>query len=144
MKLIIAASVATFGILFGAFAATRLWEQERARRHAPPRDEAALRAASAEAEKALQIAYAKAQQSPSPAAEDELLRAMGASVVAEEKADPLEAKLKRMPYRARVPGQLRQAGRDLRDTGNVLRFVRGLRHALLPMLDRPEKITATS
>jgi hypothetical protein len=144
MEFIIVASVAALGILFCAFAATRLWERERAQRQAPPRDELALKAALVEAEKALQIAYAREQQTPSGAAEDELMRAIGAETIAEEKAGPLEAKLKRWPYRERVPVQLRQAGRDLRDSGNVFGFMRGLRHALLPMLDRPEKNTATS
>jgi hypothetical protein len=40
------------------------------------------------------------------------------------------------PYVERVPVQLRQAWRDLLGSGDVLRFGRGLRHALLPMLDR--------
>jgi hypothetical protein len=40
------------------------------------------------------------------------------------------------PYVERVPIQLRQATRDLLDTGDVFRFARGVRHAVLPMFDR--------
>ena len=134
------------GILFGAFAATRLWQRERAKQaslRAPRRNEAALNAALAEAVKAVELASAKEKQTPSEATETELMRAVHAYAVAEDEAGTTMEDLKHRPYVRRVPVQLRQAGRDLRDSGNVLRFFRGLRHALLPMLDRPEPSTAT-
>lgn len=40
------------------------------------------------------------------------------------------------PYFERVPIQLRQAVWDVRRTGDVFRFVRHVRHAVLPMFDR--------
>jgi hypothetical protein len=92
----------------------------------------------AEPDKALTIAAAKAEQTPSAEAEAEVIRTLHAYADAIEKADPFQAH-HYWPYRERVPTQVRQALRDLRNSGNVLRFAKGLRHALLPMLDRPLK-----
>ena len=129
------AGVATLGFLFSVFAVTRYMQRPLYARLSPEQAEAAWRAAMAEPEKALEIAAAKAKQTPSADAEAEVRRAIKAYGDAMEKADPFEA-YHYWPYRERVRTQLRQAARDLRDTGNALRFARGMRHALLPMLDR--------
>jgi hypothetical protein len=134
-KLMMLVGVATLGVLFSVFAVTRYVQRDRYPRLSPEQAEAAYRAIVAEPEKAFIIAAKKAVQTPSAAAEAERQRAEKAYVEAMEKAERFEP-YHYWPYRERLRDRLWQAARDLRDTGNVFRFVRGVRHALLPMLDR--------
>ena len=41
------------------------------------------------------------------------------------------------PYWERMPWQLHSANRELLHTGNIFRYVRWVRHAVFPWLDRP-------
>jgi len=132
------AGVATLGVLVSAFAVNRYIQRPLYARLSPAQAEAAWRAAMAEPEKALELAAAKAKQTPGAEAEAEVRWAIKAYADAMERAEPFEA-YHYWPYRERVRTQLREAARDLRGSGNVLRFARGLRHTLLPMLDRPSQ-----
>ena len=129
------AGVATLGVLFSVFTVTRYLQRPLYARLSAEQAEAAYRTALAEPKRALDIAAERAKHSPSAEAEAEQLRAVKAYADAMGKAEPFEA-YHYWPYRERVHTQLRQAARDLRGSRNVLRFARGMRHALLPMLDR--------
>lgn len=129
------AGVATLGVLFTVFAVTRYVQRDRYPRLSSDQAEAAYRAAVAVPERAFVLAAVKALQNPSAEAEAERQRAEKSYVAAMEKAERFEP-YHHWPYRERVRTQLRQAARDLRGSGNVFRFARGMRHALLPMLDR--------
>src|ERR1017187_10567079 len=98
--------------------------QERANAEVVTADEAATLAACFEAEKI-------ARAMPSEATEFALLQAVGEYSRVYEQAHPIQPR----PYLERVPIQLRTATRDLSATGDVFRFVRGVRHAVFPILD---------
>lgn len=89
----------------------------------------------AEPTKALLLARAKYKQTPDAATEAELQRALKVYREADKKCERLSP-YHFFPYRERVPAQLRYATRSLVRTGNVFRFAKSLRHALLPVLDR--------